>query len=92
METLNAFGIKEVSPHDFLTKEFNEAVFTKAEPWHYVRHKHGKEFDLHHFFNNPHEHESTFEPYTKVADLYIACVITSYSIHYTKLYERVLRY
>lgn len=73
METLNAFGIKEVSPKEILNQNFNEAVFAKIEPWDYTKHKKGKEFDLNHFFKNPTEYESTFAPFTKVADLYIAC-------------------
>lgn len=73
METLNAFGIKEVTPKEFLENEYNEAVYAKIEPWDYVKHKEDKEFDLQHFFKNPTEYESTFEPYTKVADLYVAC-------------------
>ncbi len=73
METLNAFGIKEVSPKQILEEKFNEPVFAKIEPWDYVKHKNNKEFDLQHFFDNPTEYVSTFEPYTKIADLYIAC-------------------
>ncbi|MBN2893591.1 MAG: hypothetical protein JXL97_17090 [Bacteroidales bacterium] len=73
IETLNAFGIKEVTPAEILTKNYNETVFTKIEPWDYAKHKACKEFELNHFFKNPTEYESTFEPYTKVADVYIAC-------------------
>ncbi|MBN2662493.1 MAG: hypothetical protein JXR68_02485 [Bacteroidales bacterium] len=72
-ETLKAFGIKEVTPEEFLKKSFNEAVFAKVEPPHYVKHKHGKKFEYPHFFANPQEYETTFEPYTKVADIYVAC-------------------
>ncbi len=72
IETLKAFGIKEVLPKDFLEKEYTEAVYTKLEPQDYVKHKDDKEFDLQHFFDNPTEYESTFEPYTKVADIYIS--------------------
>jgi len=73
IETLTAFGINEVTPKDFLEKSFDEAVFTKIEPWDYVKHKENKPFEINHFFKNPSEYESIFEPYTKVADLYIAC-------------------
>jgi len=73
METLNAFGIKEVSTKDFLSKDFSEAVYTKIEPWDYVKHKENKTFDLNHFFNNPSEYVSTFKRFTKVADIYIPC-------------------
>lgn len=73
METLNAFGIKEVTPEDFLTKKFFEPVFTKLEPWHYAKHKDDRTFELQHFFDNPHEYVSIFELYTKVADIYLPC-------------------
>lgn len=72
-ETLKAFGIKEVSPKDFLLNKYNEAVFTKVEPPEYVQHKEGKEFTYPHFFANPQEYETIFEPFTKVADIYVAC-------------------
>ena len=73
METLTAFGIKEVTPEQFLSNKYNEAVFAKIEPWDYARHKEGKKFDLNHFFKYPAEYESTFRAYTKEADIYIAC-------------------
>jgi saccharopine dehydrogenase (NAD+, L-lysine-forming) len=72
VETLKAFGIKEVIPEDFLTREYDYPVFTKLDPCHYVRHKDGKEFDLKYFFTHPDEFVSTFEVYTRTADMYIA--------------------
>ena len=71
-ETLSAFGIKEVIPEEFLTEEFNEPVFTRLDPCHYVRHREGREFDLRYFFEHPEEFVSTFKVYTKLADVYIA--------------------
>jgi len=73
METISQLNIKEVSPEDFLTKEYNEAVVCRLDPWNYVERKDGKEFDLNDFFTNPEEYRSTFKPFTKVTDLYIAC-------------------
>jgi len=73
METLNAAGITKVSPDDFLTKSFNHIVYTQLEPWHYVQHKKGDAFDLQHFFEHPQQYISKFEPYLKVADIFIAC-------------------
>jgi alanine dehydrogenase len=73
IETLLAFGIKEVTPNEFLEKTYDQPVFTKIEPWNYVKHKENKPFELNHFFKNPSEYDSIFEPYTKVADIYIAC-------------------
>lgn len=71
-ETLQNFGIKEVIPELFLIEKFDYPVFTRLDPAHYVRHKEGKEFDLWHFFKHPEEYVSTFEPYTRIADMYIA--------------------
>ncbi len=73
METMKAFNIKEVTPKEILENTYEQAVFAKIEPWDYVTHKENKKFELNHFFNNPEEYKSTFKPYTKVADLYIAC-------------------
>ena len=73
METLNACNVKMVSPQDFLNNTYDEAVYTKLEPWNYVKHKNNKEFDLQHFFDNPAEYVSTFKPYTKIANIYIPC-------------------
>ncbi len=73
LETLSHLKIKEVSPEDYLTKSFNEAVFCRLDPWHYTRHKEGKAFDLQHFFAHPDEYESTFLPYALQSDIYIPC-------------------
>jgi alanine dehydrogenase len=72
METLRVLNIREVTPKEFLEKDFDEPVLTRLDPHDYVQHKHGKAFDLHHFYKHPDEYESTFKPYQKVADLYIA--------------------
>lgn len=72
VETLKAFGIKEVIPEDLFVNTFEYSVFTRLDPCHYVRHKQGKEFELKHFFEHPQEYESTFRPYTWIADMYIA--------------------
>ena len=73
METLRALNLREVTPEEFLENNFNEPVVCRLDPEHYVKHKRGLNFDLHHFFEHPEEYESTFKPYQKVTDLYIAC-------------------
>ncbi len=73
METLNHLHLKEVSPEEYLSKTFNEAVFCRLDPWYYVKHKHNKEFVLEHFFQHPDEYESTFMPYALKSDMYITC-------------------
>lgn len=72
LEIINHLGIQEVLPKDFLNREYDHPVFTRLDPQDYVRRKSGP-FDLDHFFQDPREYESTFLPYTKVADVYIPC-------------------
>ena len=73
MEVLNHIGIEKVSPQNFLTKTYNHAVYAQIDPWHYTERKNGEEFDLEHFFKHPYEYKSAFLPFTKVADVFIAC-------------------
>jgi alanine dehydrogenase len=73
LETLAPLNLKKVSPEDFLSKSFNDAVYTQIEPDNYVKRIDGSDFDLNHFFKNPKEYESDFLKYTKVTDIYIAC-------------------
>ena len=72
METLSQTNAVQVSPVDFLTKNFDVPVVCQLSPGDYVEHKEGKKFDLKHFFANPKEYRSTFRKYTRVADIYIA--------------------
>lgn len=73
MESLRPLNIREVNPEEFLKKDFNEPVVCRIDPWFYVKRRDGSDFDLQHFFDYPDMYESTFKPYTKVTDLYIAC-------------------
>jgi alanine dehydrogenase len=73
LEILKTAGIKQILPEDFLENTYNYPVFTQLNPDSYVKRKDGDNFDLHHFFNHPDLYISTFKPYTKVADVYIAC-------------------
>ncbi len=73
LETLSAIDIKRVEPADFLNTKFDYPVYTQLSPEYYVQHKDNKAFALGHFFKNPSEYKSIFAPYTKVADVYMAC-------------------
>jgi len=73
METLRALNLREVTPEEFLNDDFDEPVVCRLDPEHYVRHERGLIFDFQHFVEHPEEYESTFKPYQKVTDLYIAC-------------------
>ncbi len=74
IETLSQVeGIKKVTATEFKEKTFDHPVYCQIDPWDYVKHKDGLEFDLKHFFKHPDKYVSTFLPYTKVTDLFIAC-------------------
>lgn len=68
---LEIMQIKKVSPHDFLYKEYEEAVYTQLaskDMFYYEKHD---EFDSKHYHLNPTLYQSSFFPYTRVADVFI---------------------
>jgi hypothetical protein len=71
METLSIANVVQVSPDDFLNRDFDVPVFTQIGPQHYTRHKAGNTFNFNHFTKFPWEYESTFLPYTKITDILI---------------------
>jgi len=73
MESLAPLSIREVSAEEFLTGHFDEPVVCRIDPDKYVQRKDGAVFDLQHFFQNPADYVSIFRPFTKAADLFIAC-------------------
>jgi saccharopine dehydrogenase (NAD+, L-lysine forming) len=73
METLAVCDLAEVTPVEFLTREFDVPVVCQIGPQHYTRRCDGKPFDFKDFVKNPAEYESAFSPYTKVTDILVAC-------------------
>jgi alanine dehydrogenase len=73
LEILKAAGILEVDPGAYLKKNFDEAVFTRLDPWHYARRKDGSDFDFGHFMKHPEMYENNFLPYGARSDVFIAC-------------------
>ena len=71
METLNIANVVQVSPDDFLNRDFDVPVFSQIGPQHYTRNKNGHSFNFRHFIENPVEYESAFLPYTRVTDILI---------------------
>lgn len=71
LETLNICNMVQVSPEDFLTREFDIPVVCQIGPEHYARHSTGKHFSFSHFTSNPEEYVSAFDPFTKVTDILI---------------------
>jgi len=71
METLNVCNMVQVSPGDFLNREFDVPVVCQIGPEHYVRHKFNRSYNFRHFLNHPSSYVSSFLPFTKVTDILI---------------------
>jgi alanine dehydrogenase len=72
METLDSAGIRKVSPEDFLTKTFDEPVYVQLSSADYHVRKAGGHFNREEFHQEPEKYNSTFRPFTKVADVLLA--------------------
>ena len=46
LEILDKAGIRKVEPEAFLNEEFEDAVYSRLDPWHYTRRNDGTAFDL----------------------------------------------
>jgi saccharopine dehydrogenase (NAD+, L-lysine forming) len=71
LETLARCNFLEISPDDFLTKEFSVPVVCRIGPEHYTRHRKGIPFSFDYFVKHPEEFESAFLPFTRVTDILI---------------------
>ena len=72
-EIIKLLPIKEISPEDFLTKTFDEPIFTQLEVEDYYGRQDGTNFVKADFYTNPHLYKSTFKRYVSESDMYIAC-------------------
>ena len=70
-QVLEDMGIREVSAGDFVKQMFDEPVYTQLMSRDYLKHRAGNAFDKFHFYQHPEEYISSFERYSKVADLFI---------------------
>jgi len=58
---LEDMGIKKVTPLEYITTEFDEAVYTQLNSFYYAKRKDGKTFNaVQNFYDNPTEYESDF--------------------------------
>ncbi len=73
LEVMKAAGIAEVSPGDYLGKDYPHAVFTRLDPLHYTKRMNGAAFEFGHFVEHPDEYANNFLPYARCTDVYIAC-------------------
>ncbi|HBS88940.1 MAG: hypothetical protein A2W91_05805 [Bacteroidetes bacterium GWF2_38_335] len=72
-ETLAPLNLKQVNAADFLNKTFDEPVVCWIDADEYTKRKDGQPFEFPHFFKHPELYEENFKPFTKAADMYIAC-------------------
>lgn len=72
METLDSSGIRKVSPVDFLSKVYNEAVYTQLSSADYHERIEEGHFNREEFHKHPERYRSQFLKFTTVADLLLA--------------------
>jgi saccharopine dehydrogenase (NAD+, L-lysine forming) len=71
METLSVLNFVQVTPEEFLSRQFDVPVVCQIGPQHYTWHKDGKPFNFNDFVRNPGNYTSDFLKYTKVTDILI---------------------
>jgi len=74
VQNLRDMGIRQISPSDFLSNEYKEAVFTQLSASEYVRRKDGQAFEKQAFYQDGSAFESNFGPYMQRADIFINCI------------------
>ncbi len=68
---LDDMGIKSVTPHDFLSLDFGEAVYTQLTSSDYILPIEGEIFDKNHFYRYPEKYKSDFAKFYRKADIFI---------------------
>ena len=71
-EILDAIDIKQVSPDDYLNKNFDMPVYTQLDVLSYNKRKDGRRINEQDFFDNAQAYQSDFMRFAKVSDIYIA--------------------
>jgi len=66
-------GIEKITAQQYLTKKYDHPVYAQIDPWDYLERNDELPFDFKYFIKHPDKHTSTFKPYTKVTDIFIAC-------------------
>ncbi len=70
-EILDHLKVTPVSVEDYLTKEFDNAVYCIIGVEDYNKRKDGFEFDKQDFYKNPEKYESNFMRFAKTTDMFI---------------------
>ena len=71
LELLRQLNILEVTPEDFLLRNYEQPVFVHLNSHELYRHKSGKPWNTAHFYQNHREYESSFRSFLPVCDMLI---------------------
>lgn len=72
-EVMNLLPVIEVSPEEYLSQKFEEAVYTHLEADDYYARKSDDGFDKKEFYAHPELYKSIFNDYARISDMYVAC-------------------
>ncbi|NMM47033.1 NAD(P)-dependent oxidoreductase [Marinigracilibium pacificum] len=72
MEVLNGMNIRKVSPHQFITENYDHPVYTQLNSIDYHERKSIGDFNKKEFYSHPERYESTFLDFAEHADILIA--------------------
>jgi alanine dehydrogenase len=73
LEILDRAGVRRVDPDIYLSEDFEEAVYTRLDPWHYTQRRDGQAFDFGHFMERPDLYENSILSYAERTNLFMAC-------------------
>ncbi|MBK7939695.1 MAG: alanine dehydrogenase [Lewinellaceae bacterium] len=76
-KNLRDMGIREVTPDEFLHRDFPEAVFTQILAEHYVARCDGGPFEKEHFYQHGEQYQSMFAPFYRRAHIFINGIFTT---------------
>jgi saccharopine dehydrogenase (NAD+, L-lysine-forming) len=73
LEVLDKMGLRQVSVHDYLHRDFRVPVYAQLRSADYHRRRDGRAWDTAHFHEYPAEYDSDFGRFLPLTDLLIAC-------------------
>lgn len=73
LEILDQAGIRQVKPEAFLMEDYDYAVYTRLDPWHYTQRIDGKPFDFGHFVEHPGMYINSILPCAERTNIFMAC-------------------
>ena len=74
MEVLHDMGFKQVSPADFVSKNYDYSVYTQISAEHYAERKDGNTFEKADYYSDPSVFKSVFSKFSEKADVFINCI------------------